>query len=54
LLLLLNFALTNKFNKVLRNLGFIISTILIRLSFGIYGLLNTILITVAVLFSVLI
>lgn len=54
LLLLLSFAHTDKFNKVVRNSGFIISTILIRLSFGVDGLLNTILITVAVLFSVLI
>jgi len=54
LLLLLNFAHIDKFNKVVRNSGFIISTFLIRLSFGIDGLLNTILITVAVLFGVLI
>lgn len=54
LLLLLSFAHTDKFNKVVRNSGFIISTILIRLSFGVDGLLNTILITVAVLFGVLI
>jgi cell division protein FtsL len=54
LLLLLSFAHTDKFNKVVRNSGFIISTILIRLSFGVDGLLNTILITVAVLFGVVI
>jgi len=54
LLLLLSFAHTDKFNKVVRNSGFIFSTILIRLSFGVDGLLNTILITVAVLFGVLI
>jgi len=54
LLLLLSFAHTDKFNKVVRNSGFIISTILIRLSFGVDGILNTILITVAVLFGVVI
>ena len=52
LLLLISFLYTDKFNKVIRNSGFIISTILIKLSFGIDGLLNTILIVVAVLFGV--
>jgi hypothetical protein len=52
LLLLISFLYTDRFNKVIRNSGFIISTILIRLSFGIDGLLNTILIVVAVLFGV--
>jgi len=54
LLLLISFLYTDKFNKVIRNSGFIISTILIKLSFGIDGILNTILITVAVLFGVII
>ncbi len=54
LLLLFSFLHTNKFNKVIRNSGFIISTILIKLSFGTEGILNTILIVVAVLFGVLI
>lgn len=54
LLLLFSFFHTNKFNKVIRNSGFIISTILMKLSFGAEGLLNTILIVVAVLFGVLI
>ncbi len=52
LLLLFSFLHTDKFNIVVRNSGFIISTILIKLSFGTEGLLNTILIVVAVLFGV--
>jgi len=43
-----------KFHKVIRNSGFIISTILIKLSFGSEGLLNTILIVAAVSFGVII
>jgi hypothetical protein len=54
LLLLISFLHTDKFNRVIRNSGFIISTILIKLSFGIEGLLNIILIVVAVLFGVVI
>ncbi len=54
LLLLISFLVTDKFNTVIRNSGFILSTILIKLSFGITGILSTILIVVAVLFGVLI
>ncbi|MFN7330635.1 MAG: hypothetical protein ACK5UP_14150, partial [Bacteroidota bacterium] len=54
LLLLISFLHTDKFNRVIRNSGFIISTILIKLSFGIEGLLNIVLIVVAVLFGVII
>jgi len=52
LLLLISFLHTDKFNQVIRNSGFIISTILIKLSFGTEGLLNTILLVVAVLIGV--
>ncbi|MBC8155726.1 MAG: hypothetical protein H7Z72_22795 [Bacteroidetes bacterium] len=52
LILLISFLHTNKFSEVIRNSGFIISTILIKLSFGIEGLLNTFLIITAVLFGV--
>ncbi len=52
LLLLISFLYTDKFNIVIRNSGFIISTILIKLSFGIGGFLNTVLIVVAVFFGV--
>lgn len=54
LLLLFSFFLSDKFNRVIRNSGFIISTILIKLSFGTEGILNTILIVAAVLFGVII
>jgi hypothetical protein len=54
LLLLFSFLHIDKFSKVIRNSGFIISTILLKLSFGAEGLLNTALIVVAVLFGVII
>ncbi len=54
LLLLISFLHIDKFNKVIRDSGFIISTVLIKLSFGVEGLLNTVLIVVAVLFGVII
>jgi hypothetical protein len=54
LLLLFSFLLSDKFSRVIRNSGFIISTILIKLSFGTEGILNTILIVVAVSFGVII
>lgn len=50
-LLLVSFFYTHEFHKIIRNSGFIISTILIRLSFGVSGLISTILIVVAVLFG---
>ena len=54
LLLLVSFFLSDKFNKVIRNSGFVISTILIKLSFTTEGFLNSLLIVVAVIFGVLI
>jgi len=54
LLLLISFFYTDKFHRVIRNSGFIVSTILIRLSFGVSGLISTILIVAAVLFGLLI
>lgn len=53
-LLLFSFTLTHQFSQVIRNSGFIISTILIRLSFSVDGLLNSLLIVVAVSFGVII
>lgn len=50
-LLLISFFYTHEFHKTIRNSGFIISTILIRVSFGVSGLISTILIVVAVLFG---
>jgi len=54
LLLLFSFLHTDRFSKVIRNSGFIISTILLKLSFGAEGILNTALILVAVSFGVII
>ena len=50
-LLLISFFYTDKFHKIIRNSGFVISTILIRMSFGVSGLISTVLIVVAVLFG---
>jgi hypothetical protein len=50
-LLLISFFYTDKFHKIIRNSGFVLSTILIRMSFGVNGLISTILIVVAVLFG---
>jgi hypothetical protein len=54
LLLLISLLHTDEFHKVMRNSGFIISTVLIRLSFGVDGLLSILLIVGAVIFGVLI
>jgi len=54
LLLLISFFHTDEFHKVIRNSGFIISTILIRISFSVSGTVNTVLIVFAVLFGLLI
>ncbi|MEQ8926992.1 MAG: hypothetical protein RLO81_14320 [Fulvivirga sp.] len=54
LLLLFSFFHTTKFHLFIRNSGFIISTILIRISFSIDGIVNNLLIVVAVSFGVLI
>jgi hypothetical protein len=53
-LLLISFFYTDQFHKVIRNSGFIISTILIRLSFSVDGLLNNTLIIAAIIFGLLI
>jgi len=53
LLLLFSFLHSDKFNRVIRNSGFIISTILIKLSFGTEGIMNIILIVIAILFGVI-
>lgn len=52
LLLLLSLNLSDRFSKVVRNSGFIISTILLKMSFMIDGLLNIVLSLLAVLFGV--
>jgi hypothetical protein len=54
ILLLFSFFHTDEFHKVIRNSGFIISTILIRISFSVSGIINTVLIVSAVLFGLII
>ncbi len=54
LLLLLSFFHSDRFQKIIRNSGFVISTILIKLSFSVEGLVNNVLIVAAVLFGYLI
>jgi len=54
LLLLISFRHTEQYNKLIRNSGFIISTVLIKVSFSTEGLLNTLMIVAAVAFGVLI
>ena len=51
LLLLVSFFYTDQFHKVIRNSGFIISTILIRMSFTVDGVLNNILILASIIFG---
>ncbi len=53
ILLLFSFFHTDEFHKVIRNSGFIISTILIRISFSVSGIINVLLIISAVLFGLL-
>jgi len=54
LLLLISFFYSDSFQKVMRNSGFIISTILIRLSFSTDGVVNNILILSSIIFGLLI
>jgi len=54
LLLLVSFFYTDRYHKVIRNSGFVISTILIRVSFSVDGLVNTVLIVFAVIFGLVI
>ena len=51
LLLLFSFFYTDQFHKVIRNSGFIISTILIRMSFTVEGFINNILIIASIVFG---
>jgi NADH:ubiquinone oxidoreductase subunit 6 (subunit J) len=54
LLLLASFFYSDKFHKIIRNSGFVISTILIKISFSTEGIVNNALIVGAVLFGFLI
>lgn len=53
-LLLLSLQYTERYSQLIRNTGFVICTILIRLSFGTYGLTNVVLIVSSVAFGLLI
>ncbi|MEL6653854.1 MAG: hypothetical protein AAFQ87_23920, partial [Bacteroidota bacterium] len=54
LLLIISFRYTEDFNALIRNSGFVISTVLIKLSFSAPGLLNISLLVGAVAFGVVI
>jgi hypothetical protein len=54
LILLLSFQYTERYNQLIRNTGFVICTILIRLSFGVSGLTNVLLIISSVAFGLMI
>ena len=53
-ILLLSFLYTERYSQIMRNTGFIICTILIRLSFSSSGLTNLLLIVSSVIFGLLI
>jgi hypothetical protein len=53
-LLLISFFYSDSFQKVMRNSGFIISTILIRISFSTDGIVNNVLIFSSIIFGLLI
>ena len=51
LLLLMSFFLSDQFHKIIRNSGFVISTILIKVSFSVDGLINDSLLIGSILFG---
>ena len=53
-ILLLSFQYTDKYHQIIRNTGFIISTILLRLSFSVSGLSSIFLLIIGVLFGLII
>ena len=53
-ILLLSFQYTDKYHQIIRNTGFIISTILLRLSFSVSGLSSVLLLVVGVIFGLII
>jgi hypothetical protein len=54
LILLASFFYSDKFHTIIRNSGFVLSTILIKISFSVSGILNNVLIIGSVLFGLLI
>jgi NADH:ubiquinone oxidoreductase subunit 4 (subunit M) len=53
-ILLLSFQYTERYSQLIRNTGFIISTILLRLSFAVSGLTSILLIISGIVFGLLI
>ena len=53
-ILLLSFYYKNDFHKIIRNSGFIISTVIIRISFGITGILNLSLLILAIIIGIMV
>jgi hypothetical protein len=53
-ILLLSFQYTDKYHQIIRNTGFIISTILLRLSFSVSGISSILLLIVGVMFGLII
>lgn len=54
LILLASFFYSDKFHTIIRNSGFVISTVLIKASFSVEGILNNVLILGSVVFGILI
>ena len=53
-ILLISFQYTDKYHQIIRNTGFIISTILLRLSFSVSGLSSILFLIIGVIFGLLI
>ena len=53
-ILLLSFQYTERYSQLIRNTGFIISTILLRLSFSVSGLTSILLIISGIVFGLII
>ena len=53
-ILLMSFQYTERYSQLIRNTGFIISTILLRLSFSVSGLTSILLIISGILFGLII
>ena len=54
IILLLSFFYKKDFHKIIRNSGFVVSTIIIRLSFSVGGILNLVLILCALLIGIVV
>jgi hypothetical protein len=54
LILLASFFYSDRFHTIIRNSGFVLSTILLKTSFSVSGILNNLLIIGAVLFGLLV